>query len=220
MPERIVTLHHNAKDVTGQTFGRLIARHPVRVIRPKRNYAGWLCQCECGKTHIVVTGDLIAGRVKSCGCLVVDFLVELNTTHGMKKSPEWRTWASMKTSCMSKKSPAYKYYGARGISICSEWINSFEIFYTDMRKQPTQKHSIERINNNGNYTPDNCIWTTSKQQARNRRDTRWLEFNGQTRCMADWADRTGIKYPTLQARINKLGWSVEKALSKPIGAIK
>lgn len=139
------------------------------------------------------------------------------TKHGMKNIPEYRIWCGIKKRCYNIKDRAYKNYGARGIVVCDEWKNSFEQFYKDMGPRPFAKYSIDRIDNNKGYGPNNCRWASVKEQNQNTRSNINVTFQGKTQCMAAWADELGIRRQTLFSRI-EAGWSVESAFTlKPVG---
>jgi hypothetical protein len=142
-------------------------------------------------------------------------MVKMNTIHGCatRKSAtkEYGIWAAMKQRCYLQTSTVYEFYGGRGIKVCERWLNSFPNFLEDMGLKPSPKHSLDRIDNNGNYEPNNCKWSTDEQQNRNRRSNRNFTVNGETMCMTDWAKRIGIPYKTLWMRI-KNGWSMEQAV--------
>lgn len=199
----------NFKDITGQKFGRLTV---IKIShKNKQRKYKWLCKCECGNFLKVWGGNLKNGHTKSCGCLQQENRGQANITHGMRKTLEYNVWATMKDRCFNKNAPNYKIYGKRGITICKRW-EKFENFFTDMGKRP-KGMSIDRINNNGNYEPENCQWATQKEQCRNTRKNRMLTFQGKTLCMAEWAERLGINYKCLWKRLNT-GWSVERAFVK------
>jgi len=139
--------------------------------------------------------------------------------HLMSKTPEFRVWQSMLTRCFNKKANAYHMYGGRGITVCKRWRHSFLNFISDIGRRPTPKHSIERKNNNGDYTPDNCCWATVLQQANNTRTNVNLSFQGRTQTIAQWSREIGIKRGTIQRRL-KRGWTVEKTLNVPVGVYK
>lgn len=137
-------------------------------------------------------------------------------THGQTGTRAYRAWKSCWYRCTNKKYRWWKNYGGRGIRVCARW-KTFENFHADMRDPPDSvRTSLERKDNNGNYEPGNCIWASRAQQARNKRNTRNLTLEGQTRCLSDWSKATGVPVTTLWCRIRD-GWSVEKALTTPAG---
>jgi len=162
----------------------------------KHNKTVWLCRCICGNKVIVTGSHLINGNTNSCGCYQVDRIKEAETTHGQAKagemSKEYKCWANMKNRCYNKKVKQYKDYGGRGIMVCDRWLNSFDNFFFDMGKMPTDKHSIERIDNNKGYAPENCKWDTKINQARNNRRNRWLEYDNKKMLLSDWAKYFGV----------------------------
>jgi hypothetical protein len=158
-------------DITAQRFGRLSVLERSGTTRGGQIL--WLCRCDCGKQVIVQGGDLRKGATRSCGCLrsestIKNSLIHGNATRG-KMSPEYRSWRGMKQRCTDPKAHNYKYYGARGITVCARWLNSFEHFLADMGRKPGSDYSIDRRNNDGNYEPANCHWATQSEQVRNQR---------------------------------------------------
>lgn len=154
-------------DLTGLTFNRLTV---VREVSPKILPSGgkdrrWLCKCSCGNYKEVSGNHLKSERTKSCGCLRQEKIKK----HGMSHTSEYGIWESIKHRCLNVKNKRYKDYGGRGIKICDRWLNSFENFYKDMGSRPNKDYSIERLDNNQGYTPDNCIWVERSKQARNQR---------------------------------------------------
>lgn len=132
--------------------------------------------------------------------------------HGLSRSSEYAIWAQMKHRCYNPNNPAYKRYGGRGIQVCERWRDSFIAFYKDMGLRP-EGLTLERRDNDGNYESSNCKWVTMKEQRRNSRDNRILEFNGKKQCMVVWCEELKLNYKTLQKRL-EAGWSVERALTQ------
>lgn len=136
------------------------------------------------------------------------------TTHGTT-SPEYNAWHAIKQRCSNPKHPSYKDYGARGISICDRWNDSFYNFLADRGPRPSSNHSIDRINNNGNYEPGNCRWATHAEQARNKRTNSLVTINGKTMCVTDWCEHYKISTNVVFTRIYKLKWDIERAITEP-----
>lgn len=204
-------------DLAGQKFARLAV---VRVHgKAARGSITWECQCDCGKAVVVIGSHLRSGNTKSCGCLNVEGIIARSTTHGHSRkgriTSEFHTWASMIKRCSNPAADDYQRYGGRGISVCERWANSFETFLSDMGPKLSPKHSIDRINNNGNYEPGNCRWLTEKDQQRNRRDNRQVEFNGRTQCISAWAEELGVVESRIRYRLNR-GWTAARALTEPV----
>lgn len=191
-------------DLTGQIFGRLTV---VGYSHHKKSRGFWHTQCSCGREKIIDGYNMKMGKIQSCGC----FGNERRTKHGKYKTRAYGAWRRMKQRCSNPKDPRYKDYGGRGIKISPEWL-SFERFYKDMGDCPEQ-HSIDRINNNGNYDPENCRWATRKQQQNNMRTNKKLELSGICMTMSQWAGFLGINKSTLSKRINRGNWSIKKALT-------
>lgn len=179
-----------------------------------REYAGthkgrasWLCQCDCGKQVTCFTVNLTRNHSTSCGCYSREKAKQRATKHGESHSaPEYVAWYEMQKRCLDEKNHKYSIYGARGITICDRWLNSYENFLADMGRRPSPKHSLDRIDVNGNYEPSNCRWASVKEQANNRRDNIHITWNGVTKTLSQWAESTGIKYATIRWRFHA-GWS-------------
>lgn len=135
-------------------------------------------------------------------------------THGLTKSPEYWIWRSMKARCFNPKTHSYKSYGGRGITVCKKWVNSFENFYKDIGPRPNSTYQIDRINNNGNYSPKNCRWVTASENSSNRRTSKMITFNGKTLSATEWAKRIGMNRGGITKRLQK-GWPLKKALTTP-----
>lgn len=197
-------------DVIGQTFGKLTAMREAE--HPEGAARRIDCQCICGRMTTVWLTSLVSGNTKSCGCLRGDVNRANTRTHGKSETLEYSSWNHMRQRCLDPLHRAYKYYGGRGIVICDEWKDSFETFLNDMGPKPSQKHSIERIDNDGNYTPANCRWALIAEQKRNTRQNHWLTYQGVTLCLTDWAARINMSPITLTNRLRR-GWSIDRALS-------
>lgn len=172
----------------------------------------YLCRCDCGQTAKVARANM--ARTHSCGCIKREML-QAKATHGMSSSPEYHTWADIKARCSRPKRREFGAYGGRGITVCLRWIDSFENFYADMGPRPSRKHSIDRIDANGNYEPNNCRWATAKEQRINQRRVTLHTFNGVTGTLKDLAKHAGISYTAVRQRIHSLKWTLDKALTKP-----
>lgn len=198
-------------DLTGQRFGRLV------VIERAGDYlpVTWRCRCDCGATCVGQGLLLRDGRKRSCGCLRRENTAAMSRTHGQRHTPEYHIWLSIIQRCHNPNNPTYHHYGGRGIVVCDRWRESFENFYADMGPRPKmarlREHSIERVDNDGAYAPDNCRWATYTAQSRNRRNNRQITFRGVTRTVTDWEKETGL---SVRLRLNA-GWSVERALTEP-----
>lgn len=213
------------KDLTGQRFGRLVV---IKRAANKKRAVCWECLCDCGKTHIVRSTELCSGKTKSCGCLNKENTIQRNTKHGGKTRANadrlYYVWQKMRLRCCDEKDKSYKNYGGRGISVCDEWRNDYAAFkawalangYNENAKRG--QCTLDRIDVNGNYCPENCRWVSMAEQQQNKRNNRLITYNGETRTMAEWARFIGISAGTLHNRLKK--WGVEKALSTPANTRK
>jgi len=212
MPQSTVPLpSKKIKDITGQKFGRLTV---VSFSHVKNETAYWKCSCSCGRASVTQGSALRNGHTKSCGCWHKDGPV----THGHSRvghiSPEIMCYRAMKSRCCSKTHEAYSRYGGRGITICKRWLKSFMAFYRDMGPRPGSEYSLDRIDNNKGYSKSNCRWALKVTQGRNRRDNRMIEFQGETLCVAEWAEKIGCQHQKITSRLRR-GWSIERALTTP-----
>ena len=177
----------------------------------------WKCRCDCGTTDFIMVDNLTLGKSQSCGCLRSELAAQAHRTHGHYGIPEYVAWQQMKQRCYNPKVFCYHNYGGRGIRVCDDWKHSFSQFLADMGPKPSSKTSLDRIDNDGNYEPNNCRWATGNQQRRNTRGRlRLLTHNGQTMCLKDWSVHLDIRADQIRRRIERYGWSVAKALSTPI----
>ena len=192
---------------TGNVYGKLTVLGYSG--KSKSGDSLWQCRCECGTVKTVARGDLRKsyGGTKSCGC-------GRSSAYGMCNSPEYTSWKGMKRRCYSRKDPWYHLYGGRGITVCDRWRHSFASFFDDMGPKPFPEASVDRIDNEGHYTPENCRWASKAEQSQNSRKARMLTCNGETMCLRAWARRLGIMHSTIRTRL-KRGWSVERALTTP-----
>ncbi|WP_143565377.1 hypothetical protein [Sporosarcina sp. P34] len=180
----------------------------------------WECVCDCGNTTVVRYPNLHSGIAKSCGCLKRELTIARNTKHGLSGGAGnatrlYRVWLHMRGRCLNEKNESYEYYGKRGISICEEW-SDYEAFHNWSMKNGYEDHlTIERIDNDGNYNPENCRWATRKEQARNTRSNPLIIFEGKTQTMPEWAEQLGIEYNTLKMRLHR-GWSVERSFTQEV----
>lgn len=188
------------KPLEGMRFGRLIvlAEHTER---KNRSYT-WVCQCDCGKiTHPIPTNQLLSGRTRSCGCLRNDLIRHRSVKHGLSNTHLYGVWSGMKRRCLNPKVERYKSYGGRGITICDEWLNDFQSFYDwAMAHGYADGLSIDRIDVNGNYCPDNCRWVDETIQANNRSNNLMVEINGESKTLGEWAHIAGTDYNTIYQR--------------------
>lgn len=190
------------KDLTGQRFGRLtvIKRVPNK---PYSEQACWECLCDCGNTITTVGYSLRSGQTNSCGCYYKEIRGTTFKTHGLKHTRIYYIWCSMKERCYTPSNNSYKNYGARGIKVCDEW-QKFEPFYEwAMSHGYSEDLSIDRIDVNGNYCPENCRWSTKKVQANNTRSNHYVTRDGETHTVTEWCEILGISRSTVVKRIGK-----------------
>lgn len=201
-----------AIDITGQKFGRLTAlklHHIKKYSRSTHRY--WECQCECGNKCFVAQNQLTSGKTQSCGCLQNEYF---KSKHNLHNTRLYNIWCNIKARCTNPKHPNYNTYGNKGIIICDEWKTNFLSFYNWAVKNGYKDNlTIDRINVNGNYEPDNCRWVTRKVQGINRNTSKFITYNNKTLCITEWADLYNINRATLSWRLNH-GWNIEEALNK------
>lgn len=206
-------------DLTGQKFGRLtVLGVGEYYISPSgRKVKRWKCMCDCGNIVFADTSRLKKGNVKSCGCYLREKAAEQHKSHGMYGTRIYNIYTCMMQRCHNENTDDFKNYGGRGITVCDEWKNDFQAFYDwAMASGYANGLTIDRIDVNGNYCPENCRWATSKKQNNNRRNNRLITHNGETHTMAEWAEIVGIEYSILACRICNHKWPIEKALTQEV----
>lgn len=201
------------ENLMGKQFGRLTV---IGVNEPtgQGEKRMWVCRCECGNEKAIYGGSLKSGRTKSCGCIRKETARtqgKQNARHGMEGTRIYTIWGSMLKRCRCDADRAYPKYGGRGITVCPEWL-VFENFYKWAIVNGYADHlSLDRKDNNGNYEPGNCHWTTRKVQGNNKGNNHKLTINGETHTIAEWADISGTKRVTIHARLNR-GWDAKSAV--------
>lgn len=197
-------------DLTGKKFGNLVV---IKRAEDGPYGVRWLCLCDCGNEVIKYGSLLRRGSTTSCGCFGKERQREAVTRHGLTHTPIYRAWDAMKRRCQNPSTKFYEEYGGRGISVCDEW-QEFEPFRDwAFENGYSEDLSIDRIDNNGNYCPENCRWTDMHTQSRNKRNNVWITFNGKTMIMSDWANEIGITPYALWNRLKN--HSIEEALTMP-----
>jgi hypothetical protein len=200
--------------VKGTIFGRLTVQGEGPPASDKRRRLN--CLCSCGNSVAVRLVNLRSGRATSCGCYQREGVARRSTTHGRKGTPEFSAWVEMRRRCRDVNRNTADSYIIRGITVCAEWEHSFERFFADVGPRPSPEHSIDRIDNDGNYEPNNVQWALPKQQARNRRSNRIIKVNGVAKTVAGWSEDSGISEATIRYRLNR-GWDAKDAVSIPTG---
>lgn len=193
------------KNISGQRFGLLTAISIVENRNTADRHTLWLCVCDCGSTTIASGRYLRARKIISCGCAKRARFKALVTTHGRSQSFEYHSWQSAKERCFNVRNKKYPKYGGRGITMCADWAQSFEQFFAHIGPRP-KGTTLDRIDNNRGYEPGNVRWATSTAQVRNRRVTIFVEHQGITLCLPEWAERLGIKYDTLKHKYKEGRW--------------
>lgn len=204
-------------DITGKKYGRLTVIEPDH--KDYRQLWYWRCICECGNETVVSGDKLRRGATKSCGCLQQEHRREgFHRTHGMTNSRLYYEWSNMRSRCLYKRNRMYSRYGGRGIKLCDEWLTFENFMEWAAQNGYSDDLTLERIDVDGNYCPENCCWIPREGQYLNRSDSHFITAFGETKTIKEWADSSGIKYDTIERRINQYGWSAEDAVSiKPWG---
>lgn len=206
-----------AKDITGQKFGRLTAiKFCYSKSRKKATDHYWLFRCDCGKEKILLKSSVTSGHIKSCGCYHKEKISIIHKKHGLANSRIYGIWCDIKTRCKNPKHIRHNYYYDKGINICDEWTNNFENFYNwALENGYKESLSIDRIDVNGNYCPENCRWVNNKIQSNNKTNNHNITVNGITHTISEWCDIKQMNYHTFYSRLNR-GWNIEKILNTKI----
>lgn len=215
------------EDIIGKQFGRLTVvsinnrKQLYKCGKPSGGLYYYDCRCTCGNKCVKSITYLTHTKVPSCGCYAKEILVKYNkenkVKHGWRNTRLYREWRSMKSRCCHKSVNGYKNYGGRGIEVCNEWKNDFTTFKDwAISNGYNDNLSLDRIDVNGNYEPDNCRWVSLKEQGRNRRNNNFITFGGETHCLSEWAEILSIDRATLYNRIYRSKWTIERAFTEPI----
>lgn len=197
----------------GDRYARLTI---IKEVEKKNKRRYFLCKCDCGNHREVRMTNLRYGSTKSCGCLRDEQNRVAGFKHGLRSSPIYSSWHSMKQRCLNPNAQSYHYYGGRGITIFDEWKDDFMNFYNwAIENGYTEGMTIERIDVNGNYEPDNCTWIPQSEQSNNTRRNKPVAFNGKTKNVTEWSKELGFNRGMLRKRLSS-GWSIERALTTPV----
>lgn len=187
----------------GTRFARLVVLAPAG--QTKKSQCLSFCACDCGNFRIAANSRLKNGYTQSCGCMRRDRFKLITVTHGKSADTEYRIWDGIRARCTRPSHQAWANYGGRGITVCEAWLKSFAAFYADMGDRPSPKHTIDRIDNECGYSPDNCRWATREEQASNRRRTARGSLCGEVDTLVNWAARLGVSLNMLHKRMNRYG---------------
>lgn len=193
---------YKREDLSGQKFNKLTYIKFSHIGKDNREY--WIFRCDCSQEKVIRKSRVKYGETKSCGCL------NRNFKHGMRNSATYNSWINMKTRCLNPKNNRYQYYGQRGIKVCDRWLNSFENFLEDMGEKP-EGFSIDRIDNNMDYSKENCRWATNLEQMNNMSTNKLIAYLGKTQSLMGWSKELNFKYKSVANRLSR-GWSFEESI--------
>lgn len=194
----------------GQRFGRLVCLEPRG--QDSRGCFLWAFKCDCGTIKVIRGNHVYHGKIVSCSCEAAARCSKNFKSHGLTETVEYHSWRSLKSRCYNPSNKKYPSYGGRGITVCHRWMDSFENFIADMGNKPTPRHTIDRINNDLGYSPENCRWATPKEQSLNTRRNVFFEFNGKRLTVSEWSEETGISRSCINHRLER-GWGIERTLT-------
>lgn len=205
-------------DLTGKRFGRLsVVERAPDYVSPKHQHATrWVCACDCGNTKIIIANVLKRGEAQSCGCMHQELRHSLTRTHGESKTRLYHIWNGMRQRCQNENNHAFAHYGGRGISVCEEWQSYTAFREWSLANGYTDELSIDRIDNDKGYCPKNCRWVSQTVQANNQSKNVYLTFRGITKTRSQWAKEIGVSDALLRDRIDRYGWTIERALTTPV----
>ena len=197
-------------NMTGMRFGRVVAQAAVAE-RTKGGGIMWQCVCDCGRSKVIDGAHLRKGVTRSCGCLNREMIasVGMRITHGLSKSRTYTSWLAMKNRCTRRSHIAYKNYGGRGITVCEEWLHSFETFLCEMGERPEGK-TLDRVDSNAGYNKNNCRWATTTEQNENKNNNRGVVIDGFRMTLYEACAKYGVRYSTAHQRLSR-GWTDPEA---------
>lgn len=196
-------------DITGNKYGMLT---PIKYLGNQK----WLCQCDCGNQSIHYAHHLKHGDVKSCGCMTEVWREQTRGFHQESKTRLYHIWDSMKQRCYNHNHVGYKWYGEKGIKVCEEWMDYLPFREWALSSGYAEDLSLDRVDSDKDYCPENCRWVTQTHQANNKSNNKYIEFDGKKLTYSQWAKETGLNKQTIRRR-NLAGWSAEDILTTPIG---
>ena len=198
-------------DLTGMKFGRLTV---IRRSGAKNGHVAWLCKCDCGREIVTIGNLLKSGKTKSCGCRKIEVCGDIHKGHRKSGTRLYVAWQHMKQRCCNPQNARYKYYGARGIAVCDEWMRFEPFEQWALSNGYSDELTIDRIDVDGDYCPENCRWVTWETQQNNKRSNTVIQAFGESRTLSEWSKISGVNRATIQKRIKNGGQTPDKAMVK------